>query len=227
MPAKSRARENNTVSLLSCQKDSGAGFFLEDEDLTEDATPVVVKQAPPPIPGEGKSNCEECGKEFTGSTLLRYFDVDVCDRCKELEQHGLCTKTDAKQTYLLKDCDIDARQPALKYMLKKNPHNEHWGQMMLFYRPHVVARATQVWGSLENIEEERDKRVDNKEKTKQKRYEKRIKELRRAVRTSTWKKTQQKHEHEYDSQNEVYNEEDDEYIKKCTICGHELTYEKM
>lgn len=49
-------------------------------------------------------------------------------------------------------------------------------------------------------------------------------ELRRAVRSSVWKRETIVHQHEYGPEE---NLEDDMYRKTCTVCGHELTYEKM
>ncbi|KAB1280406.1 DNA repair protein complementing XP-A cells [Camelus dromedarius] len=49
-------------------------------------------------------------------------------------------------------------------------------------------------------------------------------ELRRAVRSSLWKRETAAHQHEYGPEE---NLEDDTYRKTCTVCGHELTYEKM
>lgn len=49
-------------------------------------------------------------------------------------------------------------------------------------------------------------------------------ELRRAVRSSVWKKETAAHQHEYGPEESL---EDDMFRKTCTMCGHELTYEKM
>ena len=230
-PAKIRLQKDDTVSLLACQRDSGAGFFIEDDlddELATASITALVNELPPPLLEQNsRPRCEDCLKDFDSSFLSRNFDVFVCDDCRNDEKHGLCTKTEAKTKYLLKDCDLDMRTPVLKYILRKNPHNDRWGQMKLYYRPHVLARALTIWKSLDTIEEEKEKRVDNKEKSKQKKFEKRIKELRRAVRTSTWQKVEKAHEHEYDSENEIYDEDNDEYSKTCKTCGHVLSYEKM
>ena len=42
--------------------------------------------------------------------MLRTFDYEVCDKCKDTEKdgkHELITKTDAKNEFLLKDIDFD------------------------------------------------------------------------------------------------------------------------
>lgn len=53
-------------------------------------------------------------------------------------KHKLLTRTEAKQEYLLKDCDLDKREPVLRFILKKNPHNPHWGDMKLYLKLQVL-----------------------------------------------------------------------------------------
>lgn len=56
------------------------------------------------------------------------------------EKHKLISRTEAKQNYLLKDCDLDKREPPLRFILKKNPHNPRWGDMKLYLRLQVLTR---------------------------------------------------------------------------------------
>lgn len=169
--------------------------------------------------------CEECGKDFMDSFLSNHFDLAVCDGCRDAEEkHKLMTRTEAKKEYLLKDCDIDQREPVLKYILRKNPHNSHWGDMKLYLKVQIVKRSLEVWGTEEALEEAKEVRQDNRDKTKQKKFDKKVKELRRAVRSSLWKKDASGHQHEYGPEEQV---EEDMYKKTCTTCGHELNYEKM
>lgn len=169
--------------------------------------------------------CEECGKEFLESYLHNHFDAAVCDNCRKNEKYDMITKTDAKNKYMMKDADFDVREPPLKFILRKNPHNPRWGDMKLFLETQVKARALEVWGDQEKLEEAKDHRTVNKEKAKQKKFDKRVKELRMAVRSSLWRKEIAGHEHVYGE--ETYNDDDDEYSKTCTTCGHVMTYEKM
>jgi len=53
------------------------------------------------------------------------------------EKHKLITKTDAKNKYQLKDVDIDKREPLLRYIVKKNPRHEKWGEMKLYLESQV------------------------------------------------------------------------------------------
>lgn len=59
--------------------------------------------------------------------------LKVCDGCRDSdEKHSLITRTEAKTEYLLKDCDLDKREPILKFICRKNPHNVRWGDMKLY-----------------------------------------------------------------------------------------------
>jgi DNA-repair protein complementing XP-A cells len=49
----------------------------------------------------------------------------------------LVTKTDARTEYLLTDTDLEKRQPPLRYIVRKNPHNERWGDMKLYLKLQV------------------------------------------------------------------------------------------
>jgi len=89
----------------------------------------------------------------------------------------LITRTDAKNTYLLKDCDFDKREPPLKFLLRKNPHDSRWGDMKLYLQLQVEDRALEVWGSLEELEleRERERREEKREMSKAKKYNKHLK----------------------------------------------------
>ncbi|KAM7394004.1 hypothetical protein PAMP_020833 [Pampus punctatissimus] len=181
------AVEGATSAKVSKIIDSGAGFFIEEEEA-------------PVIEPDYLLNNEE--------------------------KHKLISRTEAKQHYLLKDCDLDKREPPLRFILKKNPHNPRWGDMKLYLKLQVEKRCMEVWGSEEALEEARETREENKEVQKQKRFNKKVKELRRAVRSSMWTKDTSVHQHQYGPE-EVVDPEEDLYKKTCTTCGHELTYEKM
>ncbi|NWW59562.1 XPA protein, partial [Ifrita kowaldi] len=169
--------------------------------------------------------CGDCGKEFMDSYLMQHFDWATCDNCRDVEdKHKLITRTEAKEEYLLKDCDLDKREPVLRFIVKKNPHNSRWGEMKLYLKVQVIKRSLEVWGSEEALQEAKELRRDSREKMKQKKFDKKVKELRRAVRSSLWKKETSIHEHEYGPEENI---DEDTYKKTCTVCGHELTYEKM
>lgn len=55
----------------------------------------------------------------------------------EKGDHKLISRTDAKNQYLLKDCDLDLRKPVLRFISKKNPHNPRYGDMKLYLKAQV------------------------------------------------------------------------------------------
>ncbi|TRY71992.1 hypothetical protein TCAL_03958 [Tigriopus californicus] len=209
--------------------DSGAGFFIEETSEGSDAIdPSTFVQLPAPIIKPDQPSCLECQENFSDSFLFRTFDISVCDKCKETERdgkHELITKTDAKNTFLLKDVDIDKREPVLKFIIRKNPHNPRWGDMKLFLRSQIEDRALEVWGSEEALERQHDLRDEKKEKTKAKRFNNQIKALRMQVRGSLYKKDLSTHKHEFGE--EHYDEKQDDYYQKCQSCEFVKRYEKM
>ncbi|XP_037706865.1 DNA repair protein complementing XP-A cells isoform X2 [Choloepus didactylus] len=225
-PATAAAATGGMANVKAAPKiiDTGGGFILEEEEEEEHKIGKVVHQ-PGPVMEFDYAVCEECGKEFMDSYLMNHFDLPTCDNCRDVDdKHKLITKTEAKQEYLLKDCDLEKREPALKFIVKKNPHHSQWGDMKLYLKLQVVKRSLEVWGSQEALEAAKEVRQENREKMKQKKFDKKVKELRRAVRSSVWKRETSVHQHEYGAEE---NLEDDTYRRTCTVCGHELTYEKM
>ncbi|XP_032218220.2 DNA repair protein complementing XP-A cells homolog [Nematostella vectensis] len=212
--------------------DTGGGFLLDPEDEEEACgLPQNIVEDPAPILGEDQKICTECGKEFMDSFLYSTFDAPICDNCRDhKEKHALITKTDAKQQFLLKDADFDRRGPPLKYKLKKNPHYAR-GDMKLYLKSQVIARAYEVWGSEEGLLQAKEEKSEKREEQKQRKFDKKVKELRKAVRTSTWRKDLSKHTHEFLSEGkeggETYDKQLDTWTKTCKTCGYKLTYEKM
>ncbi|KAK9500169.1 hypothetical protein O3M35_001481 [Rhynocoris fuscipes] len=201
--------------------DTNGGFLLEEAPPEQIILPDDDFNFDP-------IECLECKKEFISSFLLNHFDHPVCDGCRDNEdKHSLITKTEAKCEYLLKDCDLDKREPPLKFISRKNPHNTNWGEMKLYLHLQVEKRAIEVWGSLDKIQEAMDNREQKRTVMKSKNYSKKLKALRMAVRSSVYNKTTTSgfHVHEYGE--EVYNEDDDNYSKTCEKCGFVETYEKL
>ena len=151
-----------------------------------------------------RPTCLECSEQFGESYLLTSFDHEVCDKCKDTSRyfphdeigaqpfdifsaiskinyrdgkHELITKTDAVKEFLLKDFDFDRRDPPLKFITRKNPHNQRWGVMKLYLRVQVEERALEVWETPEALEAAHDEKDDRREKIKSKKFMKKIKAL--------------------------------------------------
>ncbi|XP_074615664.1 DNA repair protein complementing XP-A cells homolog [Acropora palmata] len=211
--------------------DTGGGFLLDAEDEeTLNTAPKNLVEEPAPIIGGDQLHCDECQSEFLTSYIYKHFDVSVCDNCRSEEKHALITKTEAREQFLLKDCDFDRREPPLKFILKKNPHYSR-GEMKLYLKSQIVQRSHDIWGGEEGLEEARAEKAEKREVQKQRKFNKKVKELRRAVRTSTWKKDTRGHVHDFPKEGEeggeVYDEETDTWTKTCKTCGYQLSYEKM
>ncbi|KIH56825.1 DNA repair protein [Ancylostoma duodenale] len=81
------------------------------------------------------------------SWLWERYNHPVCDGCRDdLGEHKLIPRTEAKSTYLLKDCDLDLRNPPLRFWAKKNPHNPRYGDMKLYLKCQVVERMLEIYG---------------------------------------------------------------------------------
>lgn len=206
--------------------DTGGGFLREEVEGREEETKEPVQEEPP-ILEDDRPFCIKCDKPFATSWLFDKFNYYCCDECKDLEEeHKLITRTDAMTQYLLKPVDLDKREPVLKFITKKNPHNIRWGDMKLYLKPQVVKRSLEVWGSEEAIEEHRKTREEKKVVSKAKKYQKHLKELRMNMRSSLYDYTSNTtHSHEFGK--ETYNSEDDTYTRKCKTCPYEETFEKM
>ncbi|EDV21010.1 expressed hypothetical protein [Trichoplax adhaerens] len=207
--------------------DTGAGFFLEvvnDSDTSRNNQ--IVEEPGGPIIGLLK--CMKCQKNFGVSYLYNNFEYKICDNCRDTDgEHSLITRTEAKQKYLLKDCDLDMREPILKYISKKNPHNPRWGLMKLYLLCQIEERCYQIWGDEQGLQDELIKRAANQEQSRQKKFDKRIQALRKAFRSSTWTKNLSRHEHRFAEGQEIYDEKENVWVKSCIECDYRVSFEKM
>lgn len=200
-------------------KFSQPAFITNQHNILPESTLPVIDETV-------LKECEECHQEFLKSYLYRNFAVCVCDGCRDPKgTHELITRTEAKTKYILKDCDLDLRQPTLRYILKKNPH-QHRGDMRLYLKFQIEERALQVHGSEENLEEELERREERRTMKKQKTYDKKMKSLQMQVRSSLYKRDLASHQHEY-GEAVCIDEESDLYRKECKTCGHKWDYEEM
>uniref|UniRef100_A0A6A7FYS2 DNA repair protein complementing XP-A cells homolog n=1 Tax=Hirondellea gigas TaxID=1518452 RepID=A0A6A7FYS2_9CRUS len=232
--SEQREKEGRKVVRINDTKliDTGGGFFIEEDeelDKTSEADMIAALQKaekPAPLEPQDRPRCLDCGNCFDSSYLLQKFDHHVCDDCRDNDaKHSLLTKTDARNEYLLKDVDLDLRKPPLRYIVRKNPHNERWGDMKLYLKLQIEKRCLEVWGSEEAMEEAIVKKEQQREVTKKKKFQKKIMELRMNVRSSLYTRASKRHEHEYGP--EEYIAEDDEYSQTCATCGHSYRYDKI
>lgn len=153
-------------------------LFLNILKLTIIFMKVVITETPAPILLPERPHCDECEHPIHDSFLYRSFGFPICDTCRyrvtslfialgylfisaylffcffkikfrdEEEKHALITRTEARQEYLLKDCDLDLREPVLRFILRKNPHNPRWGDMKLYLRSQVMKKLVAYFYSI-------------------------------------------------------------------------------
>ncbi|CAG4962553.1 unnamed protein product [Parnassius apollo] len=203
--------------------DTGGGFLLE-EDVVDAPAPHAARPAPL-VHRTEQPRCLECDRLFPQSYLFDTFDYSVCDECRDEEAHALVTRTEAKSEFLLQDCDLDSREPALRCVRRRNPHRARFAEMRLYVRAQVEARALAVWGSAERLQEEREARRTRRQLAEQRAAARRLRALRMDVRSSLFDRTHAPHEHRF--ADEVYAADAAEYSRTCLDCGHVQTYEKM
>lgn len=111
--------------------------------------------------------CAKCASPDVDGRFLRWFGVCVCDACKREhpDRFGLCTKTEAREDFLLTDSEVDK----LPHVLRPNPHNPNWKDMKLFLLEHVHELAMKKYGSEQGLEQafEAKRHVRHKKQTKQ------------------------------------------------------------
>lgn len=208
--------------------DSAGGFLIDEQAQHESERAVKIQKISEESSVEVPLTyyqCLECEEEFIDSFLLKSFGYSCCDKCKNDDYHQLIPKTEAKDRYLLKDCDIDKREPKLRFISRKNPHKTSWSEMKLYLIIDVEKRAMEVHGSMEKILDEKKLREKKSEIMKAKKYNKQLKQLRMNVRSTLYDKTTKKHEHDFGPS--THNEEADEYTHTCVSCGYIETYEEL
>nr|SVE73963.1 EOG090X0KP6 [Daphnia atkinsoni] len=203
-PYKNGNTEEHSVVRIKNSRliDSGGGFFINEKELEEEQQrEVVITEDPAPIILSDRPHCDECEQPLHDSLLYRSFGHPVCDSCKDAndDKYSLITRTDARQHFLLKDCDLDLREP-------------------------VEKRALELWETLEKIEEEKELRESKREKSKTKKFNQQVKNLRMAVRSSVYKKETAGHHHVFGE--EKFDAERDLYYRKCSTCSFQQEYEK-
>lgn len=144
--------------------------------------------------------------------------------CREEEgAHSLITRTEAKAEYLLQDVDLDKRGGPLPCVRRRNPHASR-GDMRLYLRAQVEARALLVWGSEEKLEAELEARAVRRAEGRARRGARALRALRMSVRSSLFAGARAPHRHSWGP--ETYDEATDTYERACA-CGHKESYEKM
>jgi len=187
---------------------SKGGFLVEDGHEVDEDSRVKARERErqramqnlePPMFLDPKLNpkCQECQSIDIDQTYRKVFGCLICNKCKneQAEKYSLLTKTECKEDYLLTDPEL-RDQELLPHLLKANPHQSTYANMMLFLRCQVEDFAWKKWGSPEALDKEWERRATEKKKKKNKKFEEGLKELRKRTREGVWQRRRdEEHKH--------------------------------
>jgi DNA-repair protein complementing XP-A cells len=108
-----------------------------------------------------------CGNSAIDLQLYENFQEKICYDCKARNHdlYRLVSKQEAMKQFLVSDDSFQL----FKFISKPNPHNPHWQPMKLFLSKHILQFSLLKYGTVENLEKEKQKRDEKKyEKTLQK-----------------------------------------------------------
>ncbi|KAF8898391.1 thioesterase-like superfamily-domain-containing protein [Infundibulicybe gibba] len=185
---------------LSKMVNSKGGFLVEDGKEVDEEVIRKAKEREKqrlqqnqelPIYHDPALNpkCNECQSIYIDPLFKNVFSCLVCKRCQneKPEKYSLLTKTECRE---LRD------QELLPHLLKANPHQVTYSNMMLFLRYQVEAFAWKKWGSPEALDAEWERRVAEKKKKKNKKFEQGLKELRKRTKEGIWQRRKdEEHKH--------------------------------
>ncbi|KAJ1926623.1 DNA repair protein rad14 [Tieghemiomyces parasiticus] len=241
-PRRNNGRGASALSSGYCEYDltnmvdSRGGFIIPDAPDPDDAAlarnrpteKILIDDLPLNADPTLNPKCRECGSMDLDAIFFKMFDITVCRDCKRNnpDKYSLITKTEAKEDYLLTDEELRDRE-ILRCWEKPNPRKATWNNMMLYVREQVEAYAFRRWGSEEALDQEYQRRAEEKKTRKAKKFQASLRELRNRTRTSIWQKRDYdaKHEHEYGK-----TEEDPETgitTKVCQTCGIKVEVEEF
>ena len=182
--------------------------------------------------------CQECGNLEIDFIWENVFHCAVCNTCKEKlpDKYSLLTKTEAKEDYLLTDPELRDEE-LLPHLERPNPHKSTWNNMMLFLRYQVeeYAFSDKKWGSPAALDEEFEKRENEKRRRKEEKFKTKLKELKKRTRVEAYRRGRQqdgrganfgdelgrggKHTHSW---GRAVENEDGVGVKTCVECGMEI-----
>ncbi len=101
----------------------------------------------------------------------------------------MLTKTEVKEDYLLTDAELKDEE-LLPHLLKANPHKATYSNMMLFCRKQVeeFAFGPGKWGSEKGLDEEFERREEEKARKRGKKFAQGLADLRKRTRDNVWQR---------------------------------------
>ncbi|KAJ3332960.1 hypothetical protein HDU76_012457 [Blyttiomyces sp. JEL0837] len=195
---------------LTTMKDSRGGFIIED------AAPELEDL------DSNKKQKKDTASASSQLPRMQPSDMDRCRECESMDVDNNYIKYYGILDYLLTESELKdvSKMP---FWEKPNPHKSTYANMLLYLRMQVEAFAIEKWGSLEKLDEEFERREEEKRAKKEQKFNARLRELRSKTRTSTWQKQTVTHEHEFEE------ETDDRGVTTqiCKTCGVEMEVEEL
>ena len=116
-------------------------------------------------------------------------------------------------------------QELLPHLLKANPHQSTYANMMLFLRCQVEDFAWKKWGSPEALDTEWERRTAEKKKRKNKKFEEGLRELRKRTREGVWQRRRdEEHKHVFGA---VERGDNGHGQQVCHECGFTIDVEEF
>ena len=148
------------------------GFMKDEEKKNKELK--QVEEISLVLPIKENDCCQYCDNLRIDREILRIFDKKVCSDCR-FEKLELITKTHVVTQFLLNNDDI----ADLKYLSRPNPKKGTWNDMQLYDLGQIKTRSIDKFGSLENLETEKEERKEKLLDRKKHKIKSRIKELRK------------------------------------------------
>ncbi|RLV89989.1 DNA repair protein RAD14 [Spathaspora sp. JA1] len=182
---------------FSTMKDSRGGFISDDpKQPTPDQQSLdewkekqkelqQIRELPPPIDIQNAPRCYECDSIDIDANLMTNFQVRACRKCVKAhpEKYSLLTKTECREDYLLTEPELKDVS-LLPRIEKPNPHG--YSRMQLFIRFQVEEFAWKKWGGAQQLDEEWERREQQRIKRRDKKYQDSLREMRKKTRAEEY-----------------------------------------
>ncbi|KAJ1962198.1 DNA repair protein rad14 [Dipsacomyces acuminosporus] len=216
---------------LSTMKDTRGGFLEEEQAANSPEKKrklLVLDEIPYNMSPGDNPKCCECGSLDLDIAYLKMFNAKVCRQCIEKipDKYSLLTKTEAKEDYLLTDSELRDRE-RLPVWEKPNPHKSTWNNMLLFLRQHLEAFAVDKWGSLEQLDNEFERRETEKRERKEKKYRRSVADLRRRTRVEAFENKRRERLRLEEEHTHAYEPMDDDSGRQRCSCGLTIEVEEF
>ncbi|EGW30068.1 uncharacterized protein SPAPADRAFT_144035 [Spathaspora passalidarum NRRL Y-27907] len=221
---------------FATMKDSRGGFISDDpknpapdqqslDEWKEKQKELQqIRELPPPIDLLNAPKCYECGSIDIDANLMTNFQVRACRKCIKAhpEKYSLLTKTECREDYLLTEPELKDVS-LLPRIEKPNPHG--YSRMQLFVRFQVEEFAWKKWGGPDKLDEEWERREQQRIKRRDKKYQDSLREMRKRTRAEEYTRKLrngqglgERHVHDWSAPVSIG---DNTVKRRCVDCGIE------